>query len=248
MLRDAAFWILALAAVGTGVMVFVVDSMARATFALLTSFLCVGAVLLLIDLHYLGVLVVLMMIMEMLVMAVFMIMYMMNPAGLMPMKMVHNNRAALGISGGVFVLLAAGALTVPWPRREGAPPPDPTRALGEAIMGPKMLVMMVIGLAILATMIASVVLATHRGRYDLATEPSGHPHNEHDHGHDHAKGTHEHDAHDEHEHEHGSHGEHEHDAHDEREHGAHEEREHAHEHERGGHEHGHGHGGQGGAK
>ncbi|MFC5182584.1 NADH-quinone oxidoreductase subunit J family protein [Actinomadura harenae] len=174
MLRDAVFWILALAAVGTGVMVFVVDSMARATFALLASFLCVGAVLLLIDLHYLGVLVVLMMIMEMLVMAVFMIMYMMNPAGLMPMKMVHNNRAALGISAGVFVLLTAGVLTVRWPHREGAPPSDPTRALGQAIMGPKMLVMMVIGLAILATMIASVVLATDRGRYDTADDHAGH--------------------------------------------------------------------------
>ncbi|WP_084337616.1 NADH-quinone oxidoreductase subunit J family protein [Actinomadura oligospora] len=169
MLQDAAFWILALAAVGTGAMVFVVDSMARATFALLASFLCVGAVLLLIDLHYLGVLVVLMMIMEMLVMAVFMIMYMMNPAGLMPMTMVHNNRAALGISAGVFALLTAGIFTVHWPRREGAPPSDPTEALGQAIMGPKMLVMMVIGLAILATMIASVVLATNRGRYDLST-------------------------------------------------------------------------------
>jgi hypothetical protein len=33
-------------------------------------------------------------------------------------------------------------------------------------MGPKMPVMMVIGIAILATMIATVVLATHRGRYD----------------------------------------------------------------------------------
>ncbi|MCP2343822.1 NADH-quinone oxidoreductase subunit J family protein [Actinomadura rupiterrae] len=191
MWRDAAFWILAVLSVGTGAAVFVVDSMARATFALLASFLCVGAVLLLIDLHYLGVLVVLMMIMEMLVMAVFMIMYMMNPAGLMPMTMVHNHRNALGISAGVFVLLAGGILTVRWPHREGAPPADPTRALGEALMGPKMLVMMVIGLAILATMIASVVLATHRGRYDQ---------DEHEHE------PQPQDAHEHHAHEHHGHG------------------------------------------
>ncbi|MFB4316052.1 NADH-quinone oxidoreductase subunit J [Actinomadura sp. 21ATH] len=163
-----AFWALAVAAVASGVAVFVVDSMARATFALLVSFLCVGLELLLIDLQYLGVLVVLMMIMEMLVMAVFMIMYMMNPAGLMPMTMVHNRRGALAIAGGTFAVLAAGIFLVPWPERRGVPPPDPTRALGEAIMGPKMLVMMVIGAAILATMIASVVLATHRGRYGSA--------------------------------------------------------------------------------
>jgi NADH-quinone oxidoreductase subunit J len=161
-----AFWVLAVAAVASGIAVFVVDSMARATFSLLASFLCVGVELLLIDLTYLGVLVVLMMIMEMLVMAVFMIMYMMNPGGLMPMTMVHNHRGALAIAGGVFVVLAAGIWLVDWPERAGAPAPDPTAALGESIMGPKMLVMMGIGLAILATMVASVVLATQRGRYD----------------------------------------------------------------------------------
>ncbi|WP_018653874.1 NADH-quinone oxidoreductase subunit J [Actinomadura flavalba] len=165
-MQVAAFWALAVTAVASGVAVFRVDSMARATFALLASFLCVGGLLLLLDLHYLGALVVLMMIMEMLVMAVFMVMYMMNPAGLMPMTMIHNGRWALGISVAVFAALAAGIVLTPWPPRRGAPPDDPTYALGEAIMGPKMLVMMGIGLAILATMIGSVVLSTDRGRYD----------------------------------------------------------------------------------
>ncbi|NUO98944.1 MAG: NADH-quinone oxidoreductase subunit J [Nonomuraea sp.] len=140
--------------------------MARATFALLVSMLAVGGTLLLIDLRYLGVLVVLMTVMEMIVMAVFMIMYMMNPGGLMPMSMTHNNRGAAVIAGTVFVLLAAGALLTPWPSRRGHPPQDPAHALGLSVMGPKMLVMMVIGVAILATMISAVVLATHRGRYD----------------------------------------------------------------------------------
>jgi NADH:ubiquinone oxidoreductase subunit 6 (subunit J) len=161
-----AFWALAVAAVASGVLVFVVDSMARATFALLASFLCVGGELLLINLQYLGVLTILMMIMEMLIMVVFMIMYMMNPAGLMPMTMVHNNRGALIISAVVFVGLVAGIAATPWPKRQGVPPRDPTFDLGQAIMGPKMLVMMVIGIAILSTMIATVLLATHRGRYD----------------------------------------------------------------------------------
>jgi len=165
-METVAVWVLAVAAVGFGVAVFVVDSMARATFALLASFLCVGVELLLLDLDYLGVLVILMMIMEMLIMAVFMIMYMMNPGGLMPMTMVHNNRGALAISIGVFTALAAGIFLTPWPPRRGTVPADPTFSVGQAIMGPKMLVMMVIGIAILATMIASVVLATDRGRYD----------------------------------------------------------------------------------
>lgn len=159
------FWVLAVAAVGSGAVVFAVGSMARATFALLASFLCVGGELLLAGLHYLGALVVLMMIMEMLVMAVFMVMYMMDPAGLMPMSMVHNRRGALAVSGAVFAALAAGIVAIPWPARRGGPPHDPAFALGQAIMGPKMPVMMVIGVAILATMIATVVLATRTGRY-----------------------------------------------------------------------------------
>ncbi|MGW2222498.1 NADH-quinone oxidoreductase subunit J [Nonomuraea sp. NPDC001684] len=163
---NVAFWALAVVAVAGGVAVFMVDSMARATFALLVSLLAVGGTLLLIDLEYLGVLVVLMMVMEMLVMAVFMIMYMMNPAGLVPMKMVHNQRGAAAVAGTVFVLLAAGALLVRPPSRRGRPPADPTHALGLSLMGPKMLVMMVAGVAILATMISAVLLATHRGRYD----------------------------------------------------------------------------------
>ncbi|MFG1683393.1 NADH-quinone oxidoreductase subunit J [Nonomuraea sp. NPDC049269] len=163
---SVAFWVLAVVAVVAGVMVFVVDSMARATFALLASLLAVGGTFLLIDLRYLGVLIVLMMVTEMMIMAIFMIMYMMNPAGLMPMKMVHNNRAAAIIAGAAFVLLAAGALLTPWPAAKGRPGGDPTHALGLSIMGPKMLVMMVIGVAILATMISTVVLATHKGRYD----------------------------------------------------------------------------------
>jgi NADH-quinone oxidoreductase subunit J len=63
----------------------------------------------------------------------------------------------------VFVLLAAGALITPWPARRGSPPADPTHALGLSIMGPKMLVMMVIGVAILATMVSAVVLAAPTG-------------------------------------------------------------------------------------
>jgi NADH-quinone oxidoreductase subunit J len=166
MLQSVAFWVLAALSVASGIAVFVVDSMARATFALLASLLSVGLAFLLIDLQYLGVLIIVMMVMEMLIMAVFMIMFMMNPAGLMPMKMVHNNRGALLIAGGVFALLVTGVFLTPWPNRQGRPPADPTRELGLSIMGPKMLTMMVIGVAILATMISTVVLATHRGRYD----------------------------------------------------------------------------------
>lgn len=159
-------------AVASAVAVFVVDSMARATYALAVSFVAAGAELFLLDLHYLAIITILMMLMEMAIMAVFMIMFMMNPAGLMPMSMVHNKRGALGIAGAAFLVLAAGALTVPWPSDPPARAADLTRSLGEGIMGPKMLVMVGVSAALFATIIAALTLATSHGRYDAP--PGGH--------------------------------------------------------------------------
>jgi NADH:ubiquinone oxidoreductase subunit 6 (subunit J) len=163
---DVVFWISAVVAVAAGVAVFRVDSMARATYALAASFVAVGLALLLFDLQFLGLVTVLMMTMEMAIMAIYMIMFMgMNPA-LMPMSMVHGKKAALAVAGGTFLVLAAGALLVPWPSRRGSPAPDLTVALGEAITGPKMLVMMTVSPVLFATIVAAVVLAAPGGRYD----------------------------------------------------------------------------------
>ncbi len=163
---DVAFWVLSVAAVGFGALVFRVDSMARATYALAVSFVAVGLALLLLGLEYVGIVTVLMMVMEMAIMAVFMVMYMgMNPA-LMPMNMVHSPRWAAGVAATTFVGLAALALLVPWPARRGAPPVDVTTALGNAIMGSKMLVMLTVSPVLFATLVAAVVLASARGRYD----------------------------------------------------------------------------------
>lgn len=166
MLTDLIFWVLAVLAVGSGVMVFRFDSMARATYALLTSLLCVGGEVLLLGLDYLGVVIVLMMTIEMAIMAVFMVMYMMNPAGLMPMTMIHNAKGAAVVCVVVFASLAAGILLTPWPGRRGKSPTDRTEALGMSLMGPQMLTMMTLGMALFATIVGTVVLATRRGRYD----------------------------------------------------------------------------------
>jgi NADH:ubiquinone oxidoreductase subunit 6 (subunit J) len=161
-----AFWVCAVGAAVAGITVFRVSSMARATFALLASFLFAAATVLLVELTYLGVLIVVMMIMEMVIMVVFMMMYMMNPAGLMPMTMVHNQKGALAIAIGTFGALAAGVYLVDWPTSQAQRPADPTMQLGTALMGPNMLTMIVLGLALFATIVTTVVLATHRGRYD----------------------------------------------------------------------------------
>ena len=172
MLIDLSDWVIAavgllgVVSVAFGMAVFVVDSMARATFALLGSFLAVAGILLALDLVYLAVVTALMMTIEMAIMAVFMIMFMMNPAGLMPMTMVHNPKGSAVAGAGAFLGLTAGVWTVDWPVRSRELPADSTRQLGEAIMGSHMLVMLVIGLALFATILAGTVLATARGRYD----------------------------------------------------------------------------------
>jgi NADH-quinone oxidoreductase subunit J len=164
------FWACALVAVVAGVLVFIVDSMARATYSLAASFVAVGGALLLMDQAYLGVIVVLMMVMEMAVMAVYMVMFMgMNPA-LMPMSMVHSHRASIGAAVATFVVLGSGALLVPWPTPAGPPPgagaTGVTEALGRAIMESHMLVMMAVGAVMVATIVVGVVLSSARSRYD----------------------------------------------------------------------------------
>lgn len=181
--ESIAFWVLAVVAIVAGAFVFRFDSMARATYALALSFVAVGCAILLLRLDYIGIITVLMMVMEMAIMAVFMVMLMgMNPA-LMPMSMVHNNKGALGASVAVFVVLAAGAVLAPWPtgsRPDPGPRSERTAALGDAIMGPQMLVMMSISAVLFATIVAGIVLAVSRGRYqrlgdDLQQRPAKDP-------------------------------------------------------------------------
>ncbi len=159
------FIVLALVAIAAGVAVFRTDSMARATYALAVSFVAVGLMLLQFQLEYIGIITILMMVMEMAIMAIFMVMFMgMNPA-LMPMDMVHNKKASAGIAAGVFVLLSAGILLADWPARRGVPAADLTASLGEAIMGPKMLVMLTVSPVLFATLVSALVLANPHGRY-----------------------------------------------------------------------------------
>lgn len=177
---EVAFWFLALLAVASGFAVFRVNSMARATFLLAVSFIAVGATLLLLDLDYLGLIVVLMMTMEMAIMAVFMIAYMMNPGGLMPMAMFHNKAVSMSIAVSTFLVLASGALLIDWPERAGPPPADATTQLGTGLMEDKMLVMIGVSAVMFASIVAATVLAATRGRYtrlgdDLEGRPSTDP-------------------------------------------------------------------------
>ncbi len=138
----------------------------QALLVVAAALFAVGLQVLFLQQNYVGVVTILMMVMEMAIMAVYMVMFMgMNPA-LMPMSMVHSNNTAVGAAVATFLVLAAGILAVDWPARRGVPPADVTVALGEALMGPKMLVMAVISPVMVATIVAGIVLAAPRGRYD----------------------------------------------------------------------------------
>ncbi|MDQ0768007.1 NADH:ubiquinone oxidoreductase subunit 6 (subunit J) [Pseudarthrobacter defluvii] len=165
MLETVLFAALAVLAVAAGVAVFRTDSMARASYALAASFVAVGLMLLQFRLEYIGVITVLMMVMEMAIMAIFMIMFMgMNPA-LMPMDMVHSKKVAASAAVGLFLLLATGILLADWPEGRAPATGNLTESLGGAVMGSKMLVMLVVSPVLFATLVSALVLANPRGRY-----------------------------------------------------------------------------------
>lgn len=178
MITHIVFWVTAAVAVAAGAAVFWVNSMARATYALAASFVAVGVAVLLMQQNYIGVIVILMMVMEMAVMAVYMVMFMgMNPA-LMPMSMVHSHRSSVAAGVVTFLVLGTGALLVPWPARRGASPSGVTEALGRAVMESHMLVMLAVGPVLVSTIVAGVVLSSHRTRYDRLGDDLDQPAND----------------------------------------------------------------------
>ncbi len=160
-----AFTVLAVLAVGGGWMVFRFDSMVRATLSLLLSFEAVAVMLLLLDSTFLFAITFLMMIGEMMIMVMFMVAFMMNPAGLNPMSMTHQPRLAAVAGIALFVIVSAAVLATDFPQRQGRPPPDVTAALGHELMGGSMLIFETAGVALLTGMIAVMVLAARRGRF-----------------------------------------------------------------------------------
>jgi len=125
--------------------------------------------------EFLGLVLILMMAGEMTIMAIVMVMFMMNPAGLNPMTMVHQHRAA--IAGGVlaFLGLAGVGVFATFPDRPAPPSQRTTAPLGTELLGDSMLVFQTAGVALLSTMIGVGVIASRRGRYGIADEGSEEP-------------------------------------------------------------------------
>jgi NADH-quinone oxidoreductase subunit J len=172
---DIAFWLFSAASVVAAWLVFRTDSMVRAAYWLLASFAGVGAVMVLLHARFLGLVLVLMMAGEMTIMAVFMVMFMMNPAGLNPMTMVHQHRTAKIAGVVAFAGLALVGLVADFPARPADKGRNATADLGRELLGDSMLIFETAGVTLLATMIGALALASKRGRYGDAEEGSAPP-------------------------------------------------------------------------
>ncbi len=169
-MRDILIIALILFAVWTGWRVFRVDSMVRASFSLMLSFIAVGGVGVLLSAPYIGVATVFMMAVEMMVMAIFMVMFMMNPAGLNPMMMVHQHGVAIAAGVVAFLALSAGVILADLPGEPVPPENQPVVQLGHELLGPSMLIFETAGVTLLATMVGAVILSSRQGRYGMTDD------------------------------------------------------------------------------
>ncbi|WP_428406762.1 NADH-quinone oxidoreductase subunit J family protein [Hyphococcus sp.] len=149
------------AAIWFGVVVFRTHSMVRSALALLFSQTAIGAMFLVMQAEFLGVLQIMMMATEMSVMAIFMVMFMMDPGGLVEMDMTHQKKLSLAagaIGGGTAFALS---LQVDWGPTAGAVPDAAaqTRDLGLELLGRSMLIFESAGVTILTAMVAATAVA-----------------------------------------------------------------------------------------
>jgi NADH-quinone oxidoreductase subunit J len=154
-----------LAAIWFAVVVFRTSSMVRSALALLFSQAAIGAMFLAMQAEFLGVLQIMMMATEMSIMAIFMVMYMMDPGGLGEMDMSHQKRAAqvVGVLGAFGAL--GVAFLVDWrPVAPMAKPVEQTRLLGIELLERSMLIFETAGVTILTAMVAATAVAIKERR------------------------------------------------------------------------------------
>ena len=171
-MSDALFLALSALAIWSGWRVFRVDSMVRASFQLMVSFIAVGLIAVLLAAPYIGIATIFMMAVEMMVMALFMVMFMMNPAGPNPMVMVHQHRFSIAAGIVAFAGLSAAVLLSDLPSRPVPEGAEVVRNLGHELLGPSMLIFETAGVTLLATMIGAAMLSSHTGRYGASDKGS----------------------------------------------------------------------------
>jgi NADH:ubiquinone oxidoreductase subunit 6 (subunit J) len=153
--------IFGLAAIWFGWRVFMTSSMVRSALSLLASMVAIGALFLVMEAEFLGVLQIMMMGTEMSIMAIFMMMYMMDPGGLGNMDMTHQKNVSIAAGVAVTVLVTGAAIFADWGTivTQVPSPHEQNRLLGMEILKRSMMIFETAGVTILTGMIASIAVA-----------------------------------------------------------------------------------------
>ncbi len=146
-----------LGAIWFGWRVFMTDSMVRSALSLLASMALLGFMFLVIGAEFLGVLQIMMMATEMSIMAIFMMMYMMDPGGLHGMDMTHQKHLSIAVASVVGLLSLLAVLLTNWgPLSEDIPAAaTQNHDLGMEVMKRSMMIFETAGVTILVAMIAA---------------------------------------------------------------------------------------------
>lgn len=149
------------AAVWFGIVVFRTHSMVRSALALLFSQTAIGAMFLVMQAEFLGVLQIMMMATEMSVMAIFMVMFMMDPGGMGAMDMTHQKRLSIWAGAVGFVAALAAVLLAQWgPMAQEVPTAaQQIELLGFELLERSMFIFQSAALTILTAMVAATMVA-----------------------------------------------------------------------------------------
>lgn len=150
-----------ISAIWFGWRVFQTRSMVRSALSLLASMASIGFLFLAMEAQFLGVLQIMMMAGEMTIMAVFMVMFMMDPGGMGQMNMTHQKKTAGNIAMVVFLAILAVIFFSSWGQTIPMAPSAEKQVynLGMQILERSMLIFQVAGVTILVAMIASIMVA-----------------------------------------------------------------------------------------
>lgn len=160
-LRITLLIVIGLVAIWFGWRVFRTDSMVRSAFSLLASMVAIGGMFLVMEAEFLGVLQIMMMGTEMSIMAIFMMMYMMDPGGLGQMDMTHQEKPSImaavvtgGLAVAVILLTKWGSIVAQAPT-----PAQQNHDLGIEVMQRSMMIFESAGTSILTAMVAALATA-----------------------------------------------------------------------------------------
>lgn len=140
--------------------------MVRSALSLLASMASIGFLFMTMEAQFLGVLQIMMMAGEMTIMAIFMVMFMMDPGGMGKMDMTHQKKMSGSLAIAVFLTLVLVIFFTAWGQSPSlVPSPEKqTSELGMQILGRSMLIFQAAGVTILMAMIASIMVAVPEGK------------------------------------------------------------------------------------